>query len=146
MNFEKYYNLFSQKKNRFKMKNLLLINVMKFNFSYFAQSVVLMYQVSEFNQRLITFDEHVIIWLKTNLELRQIRYVILDKFFAFNVVLSRKKQISQVSSTKKFSIFLALTSVSITIFIENFMNLNSIITTMKDQSLKTNEVKKFCEN
>jgi hypothetical protein len=59
MNFEKYYNLFSQKKNRFKMKDASLIDAMKFNVSYFTQLAVLMYRVSKINQRSITFDEHV---------------------------------------------------------------------------------------
>jgi hypothetical protein len=49
MNFEKYYNLFSQKKNRFKMKNASLIDAMKFNVSYFTQLIILMYWVSEIN-------------------------------------------------------------------------------------------------
>jgi hypothetical protein len=146
MNFEKYYNLFSQKKNRFKMKNALLIDVMKFNVSYFTQSVALMYRVSESNQRSITFDEHVIMWLKTNRELRQIRHVVLNKFFASNVVSSQKEQISQVSLIKEFSIFLASTNVSVTMLIENLMNLNSIMTIIKNQSLKTNEVRKIYEN
>jgi hypothetical protein len=128
------------------MKNASLIDVMKFNVSYFTQLVALMYRVSESNQRSITFDEHVIMWLKTDRELRQIRHVVLNKFFAFNVVSSRKEQIFQVFLIKKFSIFLASTSVFVTMLIENFMNLSSIMTTVKDQSLKTNEVRKICEN
>jgi hypothetical protein len=76
------------------MKDASLIDVMKFNVSYFTQSAALMYRVSESNQRSITFDEHVIMWLKTDRELQQIRHVALNKFLAFNVVSSRKEQIS----------------------------------------------------
>jgi hypothetical protein len=147
MSFEKYYNLFSQKKNRFKMKNTSLIDAMKFNVSYFTQSVVLMYRVSEINQRLITFDEHVTMWLETNRELRQIRHVALNKSSASNILISRKKQTSQAFSVKELVIFLASSSVSIAMmFSENFMNLSSIMTAIKNQSLKAHEIRKICEN
>jgi hypothetical protein len=133
MSFEKYYNLFSQKKNRFKMKNASLIDAMKFNVSYFTQSATLMYRVSEINQRSITFDEHVTMRLETNRELRQIRHVVLNKSLASNIFTSRKEQISQALSVKELVISLASVSVSIAMILnENFMNLSSIMTAMKD--------------
>jgi hypothetical protein len=64
-----------------------------------------------------------------------------------NILTSQKEQISQAISVKKLVIFLALASVSIAMmFSENFINLNSIMTAMKDQSLKAHEIKKICEN
>jgi hypothetical protein len=133
MNFEKYYNLFSQKKNRFKIKNASLINAMKFNVSYFTQLIVLMYRVLEINQRLIIFDKHVIMWLETNRELRQIRHVALNKSSASNIFTSWKEQTSQAFLIKKLVISFASASVSIAMmFSENFMNLSSIMTAIKD--------------
>jgi hypothetical protein len=147
MSFEKYYNLFFQKKNRFKMKNASLIDAMKFNVSYFTQAAVLMYRVSEINQRSITFDEHVTMWLETNRELRQIRHVVLNKSLASNIFTSRKEQTSQAFSVKELMISLASASVSIAMMLsENSMNLSSIMTAIKDQSLKTHEIRKICEN
>jgi hypothetical protein len=129
------------------MKNASLIDAMKFNVNYFTQSVVLMYRVSKINQRSITFDEHVIMWLEMNRELRQIRYIALNKSSTFNILIFRKEQTSQAFLVKELVIFFTSASVSIAmIFNENFINLNSIITAIKNQSLKTNEIKKICEN
>jgi hypothetical protein len=129
------------------MKNASLINAMKFNVNYFTQSVVLMYRVSEINQRSITFDEHVIMWLETNRELRQIRHIVFNKSSTFNTLTFRKKQTSQALSVKELIIFLASTNVSIAImFNENFINLSSIMTAIKNQSLKAHEIRKICEN
>jgi hypothetical protein len=129
------------------MKNASLIDAMKFNVSYFTQSVVLMYRVSEINHRSITFDEHVIMWLETNRELRQIRHVALNKSSASNILTSRKEQTSQAFSVKELVISFASTSVSIAMMLsENSMNLNSIMTAMKNQSLKAHEIRKIYEN
>jgi hypothetical protein len=147
MSFEKYYNLFFQKKNRFKMKDASLIDAMKFNVSFFTQSVVLMYRVLKINQRSITFDEHVTMWLETNRELRQIRHVALNKLSASNILISRKEQISQAFSVKELMIFFASASVSIAMMLsENFINLSSIMTAIKNQSSKAHEIRKICEN
>jgi hypothetical protein len=135
MSFEKYYNLFSQKKNRFKMKNAFLMNVIKININYFTQLTTLMYRVSKINQRSITFDEHVIMWLKTNRDLRQIRHIVL-KISIISIViitlLKKSNSLFMIFSTIFFIKAFALFLIFFFLLINDSMNLSSIMTAIKN--------------
>jgi hypothetical protein len=149
MSFEEYYNLFSQKKDRFKMEDASLIDVMKANINYFTQSAVLMYRVSGTNQRSITFEEHVIMWLETDRGLRQIRHIAPKASTTSTAIITLSKRsnppltiLSTAPPIKAPASSLVLSSPPI----GDPMDLSSAMAAVKGQFLKTEGVRKICED
>ena len=98
------------------MKNASLIDAMKSNVNYLIQTIALMYRISSTQRQLIIFDEHVIMWLKIDRELRQIRHIISKLNVISIIIINVSKRLnssSAVASTvfstiKAFASFLAL--------------------------------------
>lgn len=73
MNFEEYYNLFSQKKERSGMEDASLIDAMRSNVNYATQAAAISWRKSD-GSKPVTFLDHVQMWSDTDWQLRQIKH------------------------------------------------------------------------
>jgi hypothetical protein len=108
-----------------------------------------MYRVSEINQRSITFDKHVIMWLKTNRDLRQIRYIASKTSIISIVIITLLKKLNLSFTILSITFSIKTSTFSLIFFfffIDDLMNLSSIMIAIKNQFLKIEEIRKISEN
>ena len=146
--FEEYYNLFAQKKDRSKMEDASLIDAMKANVNYSTQTAALMYRVPGTQRQPTTFDEHVTMWLETDRGLRQIRHI-APKANTTTITPTPKKPnpLSALPPTVAPAAKAPVASpASPALLIGDPMDLSSAMAAVKGQSLKTEGVRKICED
>jgi hypothetical protein len=149
MSFEEYYNLFSQKKDRSKMEDASLIDAMKANINYSTQSAALMYRVPGTNQRPITFEEHVTMWLETDRGLRQIRHIAPKASTTSTAITTPPKRPNPPPTIPSAAPPIKAPASSLVPSsppIGDPMDLSSAMAAVKGQSLKTEGVRKICED
>ena len=144
-NFIEYYQLFSQKKNRFDMKKTSLIDCFKRNVNYFVQKKCLIYK--NFDEiKFVTLDDHVRDYFDIDDELQTFRH--RQSRFIIIFATSFKSKFSTITSFVAFKIIIIvsiLVVISIVVVvIDDFMNLNFAMTIVQDKSFKISKVRDIC--
>ncbi len=73
MNFVEYYLLFCQKKDRFALKDVSLINCMKHNISYITQLIIFFWWIIE-GKKLFIFSKYIQAFSKIDEEFQQLKH------------------------------------------------------------------------
>ncbi len=131
-NFVNYYNLFYQKKERFLMKDFLLIDCLKCNVNYFIQVIIFFWWNLNEIQSFI-FHQWVQAFFDINEEFQQLKHH--QSHFIFIIILFIKvKNISALTSNSLSSKIITSVTVVSTVssslsfsFLDESMNLSFII-------------------
>ena len=151
LSFEEYNTLFSQKKDRSRMEDASLIDAMKANINYSVQTAAVHYRVPGTNLEPITFDEHVAMWLSTDRKIRQIRHLAPKATTPATSAPANRRNGTNLPAAP-FPRTVVTGTVTPSIPTPAFppagdpMDLSQAMAAVKGQSLKTEGVRKICEN
>ncbi len=144
MSFAEYYLLFCQKKDRFTLEDVSLIDCMKRNISYITQLIVFFWWIIE-NKKLFIFLKYIQAFLKIDEELQQLKHrqsrITISSFISLKLKFFTILIINSLSSKSILVVFVALAVSSED---DEFMNLSFAMTAVQSKTLAISEVKDIC--